>query len=112
MTVLDYIMRRFSCIGEMTDTGASDFALDFGFQANKEATSEDMKAIALSIDSFIEKHILHPTSFVEGDLSKSWNTDSIKNYAMIMLKKYGITPNSETSALLGISRIIDRTDLW
>lgn len=55
MTIAGYIKQRFSYIGEMSDVGASDFALDFGLNAGKEASSEDKKLIGTLIDGFIEK---------------------------------------------------------
>ena len=53
MTIAGYIKQRFSYIGEMSDVGASDFALDFGLNAGKEASSEDKKLIGTLIDVFI-----------------------------------------------------------
>ena len=41
MTIAGYIKQRFSYIGEMSDVGASDFALDLGFNADKEVSTED-----------------------------------------------------------------------
>lgn len=61
MTIAGYIKQRFSYIGEMSDVGASDFALDFGLNAGKEASSEDKKLIGTLIDGFIEKNILNKT---------------------------------------------------
>lgn len=112
MTILDYIKLRFSYIGEISDAGASDFALDFDFKAEGEVTDEGKKVIAASIDEFVERNILHPTSIGESGFSTSWSADSIKNYSLLMLKKYGITLNGETSALVGLSTIKDASNLW
>lgn len=112
MTILDYIKQRFSYIGEISDAGASDFALDFGIEVEDEVTDEGKKAIAASIDEFVERNILHPTSIGESGFSTSWSTDSIKNYSLLMLKKYGITLNDETSALVGLSTVKDASNLW
>lgn len=112
MTVNDYIKRKFSHIGDMTDMGASDFALDFGFNASEEVTESGMRAISSTINDFIEKNILHPTSIGESGFSTLWSADSIKNYTMVVLKKYGISLNSETAALLGVNVITDKSNLW
>ena len=112
MRVLDYIKQRFSYIGEISDAGASDFAIDFGLKAEAEVTDEKKKAISVSIDEFVDKNILHPASIGESGFSTSWNTDSIKNYSLLMLRKYGITLNDETSALVGLSTVKDASNLW
>ena len=112
MTILDYIKQRFSYIGEISDAGASDFALDFGFETEEGVTDEGKKAISDSINEFVEKNILHPASIGESGFSTSWSTDSIKNYSLLMLRKYEIALNSETSALVGLSTIKDASNLW
>lgn len=112
MTVLDYIKQRFSYIGEISDVGASDFAIDFGFETEGEVTDEEKKAISSSISEFLNKNILHPTSIGESGFSTSWSADSIKNSSLLMLRKYGITLNDEASALVGLSTIKDASNLW
>lgn len=111
MTVQEYIRRRFSGIGDITDAGISDFMLDFDI-ADADLSDESMKQIAVSVDKFVKDGIIHPTSVSESGFSMSWDADALKSYRMMMLKKYGITPDDETAALIGLSRIIDRTDIW
>ena len=112
MTSLDYIKQRFSYIGEISDAGASDFAIDFGFETEGEVTYEEKKAISGSISEFLNKNILHPTSIDESGFSTSWSADSIKNSSLLMLRKYGITLNDEASVLVGLSTIKDASNLW
>ena len=107
MTTLDYIKQRFSYIGEISDAGASDFAVDFVIKTEAEMTDEMKKTISVLIDGF-----LHPTSMSEGGVSISYGADAIKNYGLLMLKKYGITLNDEISALVGFSVIKDVSNLW
>lgn len=71
-----------------------------------------MKAIAGAVDSFVENSILHPSSVDENGFSVSWSTDSAKAFAKMALRKYGIEPNGETSALIGLSVIKDASELW
>lgn len=112
MTIADYIKQRFSYIGEMSDVGASDFALDLGFSADKEASTDDKRSIEVLIDGFIEKNILHPTSVNENGFFASWSVDSIKTHIKLLLKKYGIDLNEETAAIVGLSVIKDVSDIW
>ncbi len=111
MTVQQYIRHRFSNIGDINDAGIADFMIDFDI-ADAELTDESKKQIAVSVDKFVKDNIMHPTSISESGFSMSWDADALKSYRMMMLKKYGITPNDETSALIGLSRIIDRTNIW
>ena len=112
MTIAGYIKQRFSYIGEMSDVGASDFALDLGFNADKEVSTEDKKLIGTLIDGFIEENILHPTSVDESGFSASWSVDSIKTHIKLLLKKYGIDLNEETASVVGLSVIKDVSDIW
>lgn len=112
MNTLDYIRQRFSFIGSITDEGASDFAIDFGLELKEDIGESEMKAIASAVDSFVDKSILHPTSVDENGFSVSWSTDAAKAFAKMALRKYGIEPNGETSALIGLSVIKDASELW
>ena len=110
MTTLDYIKQSFSYIGKISDVGASKFALDNGFDIDRVITSEDMKAISASTDRFVNNNILHPESVNENGFSVSWGADSIQSYIKLMLKKYGIELNEETSALVGLGVVSSYMD--
>lgn len=110
MIVLDYIKQEFSYIGKISDVGASKFAIDNGFEIDKELTNEDMKAISVSVDSFVNSNILHPESISESGFSASWSADMIKSHIKLMMKKYGIDLNEESSALVGLSVVSSYMD--
>ena len=112
MNTLDYIRQRFSFIGTITDEGASGFALDFGLELKEDIGEDEMKAIAGAVDSFAEKSLLRPSSVNENGFSVSWSADAAKAFAKMALRKYGIEPNGETSALIGLSVIKDASELW
>lgn len=112
MNTLDYIRQRFSFIGTITDEGASDFALDFGISLNDNISEDDMKAVAEAVESFVDKSILHPTSVNENGFSVSWGADAAKAFVKMALRKYGIEPDGDTSALVGLSVIKDASELW
>lgn len=111
MTNFEHIKQKLSFIGEISDEGVSKFALDFNIE-DGGLTDESKKKIDFSVDSFIKTSILHPTSVNENGFSTSWSADSIKSYRLMMLNKYEIKPNDETSALLGLNIIRDASDLW
>lgn len=114
MTGLTYIKHRFLCIGSMTDAGVSDFAIDNNFAAllDKELTTDDCSVIATAVSNFICNDLLHPKSVNENGFSISWNDEQIKAAQKILLSKYGITLNDETAALLGMSVVADKSDMW
>ena len=112
MNTLDYIRQRFSFIGSITDEGASDFAVDFGLELKEYIGESEMKAIASAVDSFVDKSLLHPTSVNENGFSMSWSTDATKANVKMALRKYGIEPNEETFAMMGLSVIKDASELW
>ena len=112
MNTLDYIKQRFAFIGTITDEGASVFALDFGLEFKEYIGEDEMKAIAGAVDSFVDKSILHPTSVNENGFSVSWSADAAKAFVKLALRKYGIEPNGDTSALVGLSVIKDASNLW
>lgn len=112
MNTIDYIRQRFSYIGTITDVGASDFSLDFGIEIKEDISDDEMKAIAEAVDSFVDKNILHPTSVDENGFSVSWSADAAKAFVKMALRKYGIEPDGDTSALVGLSVIKDASELW
>jgi hypothetical protein len=112
MTIADYIKQRFAYIGVISDAGASDFAVDFGFDAGKEASDDDKRLIGVSINNFIEGNIMHPTSVDENGFSASWGADAIKSHIKLMLRKYGIELNGDAAELVGLSVIRDISEIW
>lgn len=111
MTTIEYIKQRFSYIGEISDVGASDFAIDFDL-GEGDITDEGKRIVGNSVDVFIEKNILHPASVNESDFSMSWSSDSIKTNIKLMLKKYGIDLNEEIASMIGLGVIKDVSDIW
>lgn len=112
MNTLDYIRQRFSFIGTITDEGATCFALDFGIPMNDELSEDDMRTISSAVDGFVKNNLIRPSSVNENGFSVSWSKDAAKAFAKIALRKYGIEPNEETSAMMGLSVIKDASELW
>ena len=48
----------------------------------------------------------------ENGFSVSWSADAAKAFVKMALRKYGIEPNGDTSALVGLSVIKDASNLW
>ena len=113
MTVVDYIKQRVSYIGEMSDVGAFDFAVDFNIGVEEgDITDEGKRFVGSLVDGFIEKNILHPTLVNENNFSMSWSADSIKSNIKLMLKKYGIDLNEDIASMVGLGVVKDVSDIW
>lgn len=112
MNVTTYIQQQFSYLGQMTEVGAVKYAADYGFDATAEVTVDMAKSISVSVDEWVDKYLMRPTSVSEGGFSQSWSAEQVKNHATLMLKRYGITPNEDLLSLLGFSKITDVTNIW
>lgn len=112
MTIASYIKTRFSYVGNQTDEGASSFAIELGYDPTAETTTDTEKVIMKQVDEWVDKYLLRPTSISESGFSQSWSAEQIKNHAVMMMKRYGITPNDDTNKLLGMNTIIEVTNCW
>jgi hypothetical protein len=114
MIGLTYIKQRFSCIGEISDAGATEFAVDNNLTSllNVELIDSDKVVISQAVSAYIDNNLLHPKSVNENGFSLSWNAEQIKSWQMVMARKYGIVLNEETSALLGLNVVKDNSNCW
>jgi hypothetical protein len=112
VTIGDYIKQCFSSFGDISDAGVEKFALELGLNPSSDADLNNKKIVSESINKFMNKILVHPTSVSENGHSKSWGVDSLENYAKYMFKLYGIIPDDSTAALVGLSVIKDASNLW
>lgn len=112
MTIIETIKAKFAHVGVITDVGASAFALDNSIDINAEVTAETEQKIAEAVDAFVNKYLMRPSSVSEAGFSQSWSVEQIRNHALIMMKKYAITPNKEVSSSLQLRVLRNVSDLW
>jgi hypothetical protein len=112
VTIGDYIKQCFSPLGDISDAGVEKFALGLRIDPSSDVDISTKVKISGSVDKFMDKILTHPTSVSENGFSKSWGADTLLNYAKYMFKMYGITPNDDTAALVGISIIKDASNIW
>ena len=62
----------------------------------------------------LEELILSPVmkNVSENGFSVSWDYSKTGQYYMWLCRRYGIEPDTEVVAALGLSTIIDKTDIW
>lgn len=51
-------------------------------------------------------------SVSENGFSMSWDTDRLGKFYLWLCKKYGIKPNPDVLTSIGVSAIIDISDIW
>lgn len=54
----------------------------------------------------------HQKSINENGFSVSWDMGSIGWWYRYLCRKYGVTPDADVEAAMGLSVIIDRTNRW
>lgn len=112
MTIKEYISQKLSAF-EISEATLCDMSLS-GINLEDEYSSEVMEVVGKGMVSVIEELVLTPrrTNITESGFSESWNYDNLSKYYLWLCRKWGVTPNEDTLALMGTSAIIDKTDIW
>lgn len=109
MTVREYIV---STLPGLTIPDA--YFEDLTVNPEEEYTPSLFSEVGSVMVSFLSGLILAPRvkSVNENGFSMSWDTDTLGKYYLWLCKRYGITPDSDVVALLGMNTIIDISDTW
>ena len=90
--------------------------MDIGLDLNldDEYTPEVSDSVGKAMVSIIEELMLAPSmsQVNENGFSVSWDYSRIGQYYMWLCRKYGVDPNTDVMAALGLSTITDMTDIW
>ena len=80
----------------------------------EEYTSDDAQVVGKAMISVIEELMLAPcmSNVNENGFSVSWDYSRIGQYYMWLCRKYGVAPDNEVVAALGLSTITDKSDIW
>ena len=108
MTNREYIMAKLKAF-DISEAQLADLNIDLDAEYTPNS-----KAVGLALVSFLEELVLAPfrTNINENGFSVSWDTQNLGKYYYWLCKKYGVTPNEDITALIGMSVIKDRTDIW
>lgn len=90
--------------------------MDIGLDLNldDEYTPEVSNSVGKAMVSIIEELMLAPnmSQVNENGFSVSWDYSRIGQYYMWLCRKYGVDPNTDVMAALGLSTITDMSDIW
>lgn len=109
MTVKEYIT---SLLQGLTIPDA--YLVDMGVNLDAEYDSSMYLSLGQSLCSVLAGIILAPRvkTVNENGFSMSWDTDTLGKYYLWLCKRYGVNPDPEVAAMLGLNSIIDISDTW
>lgn len=113
MTIRAYISDKLKAYG-ISEAQLVDLSISSGLNLDFDVTDNDPAAIGIALTQALEECILapHMSNVSESGFSMSWNYESVGKYYLWLCRKWGLTPNDDVMAMIGLSTIIDRTDNW
>lgn len=113
MTVGEYITSKFKA-WNVSEVNLIDFTLKSGISPDEEYTADKDKAMGEGMISLLEELVLSPImrNVSENGFSVSWDFSNMGKYYLWLCRKYGKQPDNDVMAALGLSTIIDKTDIW
>ena len=111
MKIREYISQKLRA-WNITDAQLGDISP--GIDIEEEYTSDDAQVVGKAMISVIEELMLAPcmSNVNENGFSVSWDYSRIGQYSMWLCRKYGVAPDNEVVAALGLSTITDKSDIW
>lgn len=111
MKIREYISQKLRA-WNITDAHLGD--ISSGIDIEEEYTSDYAQVVGKAMISVIEELMLAPrmSNVNENGFSVSWDYSSIGQYYMWLCRKYGVVPDNEVVAALGLSTITDKSDIW
>lgn len=111
MKIREYISQKLRA-WNITDAQLED--ISSGIDLDEEYTSDNSQVVGKAMISVIEELMLAPymSNVNENGFSVSWDYSRIGQYYMWLCHKYGVAPDDEVVAALGLSTITDKSDIW
>ena len=111
MKIREYISQKLRA-WNITDAQLED--ISSGIDLDEEYTSDNSQVVGKAMISVIEELMLAPymSNVNENGFSVSWDYSRIGQYYMRHRRKYGVAPDNEVVAALGLSTITDKSDIW
>lgn len=108
MTNKEYILSKLVAF-EVSEAQLADMEIDL-----EDTYKPNSPDVGIAMILLVEELILAPrrTNITENGFSVSWNYADLGKYYLYLCKRYGATANDKILDLLGLSRIVDRTDTW
>lgn len=113
MTVKDYISQKLAAFG-LTDAYYADVILSAGIEVEEPYTDENADSVGKAMISIIEELVFSPrlSNINESGFSASWDFSGLAGWYRLLCRRYGVTPDSDTLAQLGVSSITDMSSIW
>ena len=113
MKVRSYISEKLRAF-DVSEAQLVDVYIYSGINLDAEVEDQEPMALGTALIRTIEELILAPrlTSINEGGFSMSWDFSKVTSYYLWLCRRWGIKPDDEISAMMGLSTIKDRTDMW
>ena len=111
MKIREYISQKLRA-WNITDAQLED--ISSGIDLDEEYTSDNSQVVGKAMISVIEELMLAPymSNVNENGFSVSWDYSRIGQNYMWLCRKYGVAPDEEVVAALGLSTITDKSDIW
>ena len=113
MTIRAYISDKLKAFG-ISEAQLVDMSLSSGLDLESDVSEADTTKVGVALTQTLEEVILAPkmTNVNESGFSVSWDFNSVGKYYLWLCKRWGLTPNDDVLSMLGLSTIIDRTNIW
>ncbi len=113
MTIGEYIKGKLKA-WNISEVNLADFTIKSGLSVDEEYSADKDKALGEGLISLVEELMLSPImkNVSENGFSISWDFSNMGKYYMWLCRRYGKTPDNDVMAALGLSTIIDMTDIW
>lgn len=113
MTLREYVSEKLRAFG-VTEAQLIDVATAIGHSLETDIAVLSPAKLGTALASALEELILSPkqTSVNENGFSVSWDFSSAGKYYLWLCRKWGIAPSEDALAMVGLSTITDRTEIW
>lgn len=113
MTIREYISEKYRALG-LSEAHLVDMTIANGLDLDDEYTADNRKTVMCAMISVIEEFIFEPrlTNVSESGFSESWDFANIAKYYWWLCRQCGVKADTDILSALGISTIVDKTNIW
>ena len=113
MTIREYISQKLNAFG-LTEAHYNDVVVSSGLELDDFYSADNADAVGKAMIPLVEELVFSPRlkDINEGGFSASWDFSMLGSWYMLLCRKYGVRPNADAMAQMGLSAVIDRTSKW
>lgn len=113
MTVREYLKSSLQAF-DLTEATFMDIAMASGTDLDANYNASMQQEVGKALICAIEQLIFAPrlTNVSENGFSQSWDYANLGKYYLWLCRRWGVRPNADTVAAMGMSTITDRTGMW